>query len=231
MKQKKWPITACAALGLLVLCVGIYTWSGGDTGAPSEAVSKESGAPDQPDVAQTGTDLPDGSFEAVSVWVNWSGEWDFHLTALNSDKLAISSVHHLPMFRFEMLGELEAFKERFAGEFAMNHGIDQFGPSFADVTAGMDEAYFEDRTVFVVYVPASSGSYRFGVDSVYRDGEALCIHIEETGHPEELTYDMAGWFVVVSLEKALTAGVTDVDADLDHLQSYAVPSTAEIIDG
>lgn len=231
MRQKKWLISVYAAVGLLILCMGVYAvpkWNGGVI-APSETVLK--GIKEPSDTAQPGADLPDGSFETVSAWVNWSGEWDFHLTALNSDKLAISSVHHLPMFRFEMLGELEAFKERFAGEFAMDHGIDQFGPSFADVTAEMDEAYFEDRTVFVVYVPASSGSYRFGVDSVYRDGEALCIHIEETGHPEELTYDMAGWFVVVSLEKALTAGVTDVDADLDHLQSYAVPSTAEIIDG
>ncbi len=223
MKQKKWPITACAALGLLVLCVGIYTWSGGDTGAPSEAVSKERGAPDQPDVAQTGADLPDGSFEAVSVWVDGSGSAgdNFYLAALNSKKLAVNSVQHLPVFQFETPEELEDFKERFSDEFAMEHRLDGRIPSFTDATSEMDEQFFEDRTVFVVYVPASSGSYRFGVSSIYQENKALCIHIEETEHPEEYTCDMAGWFVVISLEKALVAGVTDVDADLGWGQSPA----------
>lgn len=223
MKQKKWPITACAALGLLVLCVGIYTWSGGDTGALSEAVSKESGAPDQPDVAQTGADLPDGSFEAVSVWVDGSGSAgdNFYLAALNSKKLAVNSVQHLPVFRFEAPEELETFKERFSDDFAMEHRLDERIPSFVDATSEMDETYFGGRTVFVVYVPASSGSFRFGVSSIYKEVEALCIHIEETEHPENGTDDMAGWFVVVSLEKALVADVTDVDADLSFDQSSA----------
>lgn len=226
MKQKKWLLPVCAAVGLLILCVGVYAapkWSGGDTGAPSEAVLEESGAPDRSDTAQTGADLPDGSFEAVSVWVDGSGSAgdDFYLAALNSEKLAVSSVQHLPIFRFEAPEELETFKERFSDDFAMEHRLDGRIPSFADATSEMDETYFEGRTVFVVYVSASSGSFRFGVSSIYKEVEALCIHIEETEHPEEYTCDMAGWFVVISLEKALVADVTDVDADLSFDQSPA----------
>ncbi len=226
MKRKKWLIPVCVAVGLLILCVGVYAapkWSGGDTGAPSEAVLKESGAPDRSDTAQTGADLPDGSFEAVSVWVDGSGSAgdDFYLAALNSERLAVSSVQHLPVFRFEAPEELEAFKERFSDDFAMEHRLDGRISSFVDATSKMDEQFFEDRTVFVVYVPASSGSYRFGVSSIYQENKALCIHIEETEHPEVCTCDMAGWFVVVSLEKALVAGVTDVDADLGWGQSPA----------
>ena len=232
MKQKKWLLSICALAGLLVLCVGVYTVldpGRGDISGTLEGTPAKSETSGPADSSQPGADLPDDAFEAASSWVNWSDEEDFYLAALNSDKLAISSVRHLPVFCFETAGELEGFKERFAGEFAMEHEIDEFGPSFADVTEGMDEAYFEDRTVFVVYVPSGSGSYRFGVDSVYRDSKALCIHIKETGNPEVYTCDMAGWFVVVSLEKALVEGVTDIDADMNHLQSYAVANIADYL--
>lgn len=226
MKQKKWLISVCAVVGLLILCVGVHTVSkqnADDAGSFSGAALKENGAPDRSDTAQTGADLPDGSFEAVSVWVNGSGSAgdNFYLAALNSEKLAVSSVQHLPVFRFEAPEELETFKERFSDDFAMEHRLDERIPSFVDATSEMDETYFGGRTVFVVYVPASSGSFRFGVSSIYKEVEALCIHIEETEHPENGTDDMAGWFVVVSLEKALVADVTDVDADLGCGQSPA----------
>lgn len=230
MKQKKWLIPICALAGLLALCAGVYTvlnpGRSDISGAPAK--SETSGPADS---APPGADLPDGTFETASVWVNWSDKEDFYLAALNSDKLAISSVRHLPVFCFETAEELEGFKERFGDYFAMEHSLDGLIPSFADITSEMDETYFEGRTVFVVYTPSGSGSYRFGVDSIYMDGESLCIHIEETGHPEVYTCDMSGWFVVVSLEKALVEGVTDIDADMNHLQSYAAANITEIIYG
>ena len=230
MKQKKWLISICALAGLLVLCVGVYTVldSGRGDIIDAPAKSETSGLADSP---QPGADLPDDAFEAASSWVNWCDEEDFYLAALNADKLAVTSVQHLPVFRFETAEELEEFKERFGDYFAMEHSLDELIPSFADITSKMDETYFGGRTVFIVYAPSGSGSYRFGVDSVYRDSEALCIHIKETGNPEVYTCDMAGWFVVVSLEKALVEGVTDIDADMNHLQSYAVANIAEIIYG
>ena len=77
----------------------------------------------------------------ASAWVNWNGGDDFYLAALNAEKLAVSSVQHLPAFRFETAEEVEEFKGRFADEFAMEHENDEFGPSFADVTVGMDKAH------------------------------------------------------------------------------------------
>ena len=228
MKQKKWLISICALAGLLVLCVGVYTVldSGRGDIIDAPAKSETSGLADSP---QPGADLPDDAFEAASSWVNWCDEEDFYLAALNADKLAVTSVQHLPVFRFETAEELEEFKERFGDYFAMEHSLDELIPSFADITSKMDETYFGGRTVFIVYAPSGSGSYRFGVDSVYRDSEALCIHIKETGNPGDHTCDMAGWLVVVSLEKALVEGVTDIDADMNHLQSYAVANIADYL--
>ena len=228
MKQKKWLISICAMAGLLALCAGVYTVldPGRSDIIDAPAKSETSGPADS---SQPGADLPDDAFEAASSWVNWSGEEDFYLAALNADKQSDSTVQHLPLYRFETAEELEEFKERFGDYFAMEHRLDERIPSFADITSKIDETYFESRTVFVVYVPSGSGSYRFGVDSVYRDSEALCIHIKETENPEVYTCDMAGWFVVVSLEKALVEGVTDIDADMNHLQSYAVANIADYL--
>ena len=232
MKQKKWLISICALAGLLVLCVGVYTvldsGRGDISGAPVGAPAKSEG-PGPTDSAQPGADLPDDAFEAASSWVNWSGEEDFYLAALNADKLSVSSVQHLPVFRFETAEELEEFKKRFGDYFAMEHSLDGLIPSFAGITSKMDETYFESHTVFIVYVPSGSGSCRFGMDSVYRDSESIFIHIKETGNPGDHTCDMAGWFVVVSLEKALVEGVTDIDADMNHLQSYAVANIADYL--
>ncbi len=164
MKQKKWLISICAMAGLLALCAGVYTVldPGRSDIIDAPAKSETSGPADS---SQPGADLPDDAFEAASSWVNWSGEEDFYLAALNADKLSVSSVQHLPVFRFETAEELEEFKERFGDYFAMEHSLDERFPSFADITSKIDETYFESRTVFVVYVPSGSGSYRFGVDA------------------------------------------------------------------
>ena len=164
MKQKKWLISICAMAGLLALCAGVYTVldPGRSDIIDAPAKSETSGPADS---SQPGADLPDDAFEAASSWVNWNGEEDFYLAALNADKLSVSSVQHLPVFRFETAEELEEFKERFGDYFAMEHSLDERIPSFADITSKIDETYFESRTVFVVYVPSGSGSYRFGVDA------------------------------------------------------------------
>ena len=232
MKQKKWLISICALAGLLALCAGVYTVldpGRSDLSGALEDTPTNLEVSGPADSAQPGAYLPDDAFEVASSWVNWSDEEDFYLAALNADKLAVSSVQHLPVFRFETAEDLEGFKERFGDYFAMEHSLDGLIPSFVDITSEMDEAYFEGRTVFVVYASSGSGSYRFGVNSIYMDGESLCIHIEETGHPEVYTCDMSGWFVVVSLEKALVEGVTDIDADMNHLQSYAVANIADYL--
>ena len=98
---------------------------------------------------------------AVS-WANW---YEGYLPCLNSDKLSISSIRHLPILKFENLAELEQFKTDYADEFDMNQEYDEI-PSFESSVSKMDKSFFEDYTVFLVYVSANSVSLRFGVNSV-----------------------------------------------------------------
>ena len=90
-------------------------------------------------------------------------------------------------------------------------------PSFDSITASMDDNFFERKTLFLVYVSANSGSLRFGVNSIYNDGENLCIHIEQTNNPDAVTMDMAGWFITVAMDKSVVENCKNFDADLDNL--------------
>ena len=64
--------------------------------------------------------------------------------------------------------------------------------------------FFRDHSLLVVYVPANSGSYRFGNNGISIFDGALRVFVEQKNAPEVGTDDMAGWFILV--------GITDKDA-------------------
>ena len=82
------------------------------------------------------------------------------------------------------------------------------------MTAKYDEAFFSENTLLLVYVVASTGTYRFAVDTITGDGTGLCVHIAETTHAEVVTDDMAGWFITVAVPDSAAATYTEFDAVL-----------------
>lgn len=188
MKMKKWLIPGVAGLGvLLALVSGCRYRDTNNLNASKTSVS----------------------------WVNYYEGNELYLAALNRDKMAISSVQHLPILKFETVDALEQFKTDFAGQLELDRGYDEVS-SFADNTKGMDRVYFEKYTVFAVYVPANSGSLRFGVNEIYNDGENFCIHIRQVNQPDVHTDDMAGWLITVPVEKSAVANCRYFDADLNN---------------
>lgn len=149
-------------------------------------------------------------------YVNFHGD-EFYTTALNAGKMAISSVMHLPIFKFETLEEFQSFVANNGGQFLMDQRYDE-APSFHDATEHLDDAFFEERALLLVAVNANSGSYRYGVAAVAHEGESLCVHVETLNHPEAVTMDLAGWFVLVEVPKTMIAGCTEFDADLDNVE-------------
>ena len=65
----------------------------------------------------------------------------------------------------------------------------------------------------LVYVEATSGSYRYGVDSVDCVDGNFCVHVKQTNNPEVGTEDMAGWFITVAIPDSMAAECTVFDAD------------------
>ncbi|MBR2387144.1 MAG: hypothetical protein IKB02_00085 [Clostridia bacterium] len=139
------------------------------------------------------------NFESTVSYVGYIEGYEIWLGALNKETFYESKVRHLPIFKFDTLAEFEGF------EGAVNEN-----------TAKYDEAFFEDNSLLLVYVAASSGSYRYDLHSVYRNENALCVHIEQTNSPEIATDDMAGWFITVAVPDTFLEGCTVFDADLNN---------------
>ena len=158
----------------------------------------------------------DEVFDIAVSYANWVEGNEVFFGGLNSDKLAISSVRHLPIYKFNTLEELQHFKE-FADEFTLDGSYDEV-PSFNEATAKYDEAFFKENTLMLVYVSASSGTYRFGVNSVFCDGKSFCIHVEQLNNPEVVTCDMAGWFITVAVPDDMVSGCVEFDADLNNFE-------------
>lgn len=165
--------------------------------------------------AQIGGTLADETFDIAVSYANWAEASEVYFGALNKDKMAISSVQHLPIYRFDTLEDLEEFKLTFGEVLAMDYGYDEV-PSFNDITAKYDKTFFEENTLMLVYVGANSGTYRFGVNSVFCDGNSFCIHVEQINEPEVTTDDMAGWFITVAVPDSMVENCTEFDADLNN---------------
>lgn len=133
--------------------------------------------------------------------------------ALNADRMTISSVLHFPIYKFDTLEELTQFKDSLDYPEMLSLAYDEV-PSFNEVTAKYDETFFSESTLLLVYVVASTGSYRFAVDTIASDDTSLCVQIAETLHPEVVTDDMAGWFITVAIPDSTAAAYTEFDAVL-----------------
>ena len=136
--------------------------------------------------------------------------------ALNADQMAISSVVHFPIYKFDTLEELTQFKNSLEHPDRLSSRSYKYDemPSFNEVTEQYDETFFSENTLLLVYVVASTGTYRFAVDAITGDGTGLCVHIAETTHAEVVTDDMAGWFITVAIPDSAAAAYTEFDAVL-----------------
>lgn len=136
--------------------------------------------------------------------------------ALNAEQMTISSVIHFPIYKFDTLEELTQFKDSLEHPERLSTSLYKYDgiPSFNEATAKYDEAFFSENTLLLVYVVASTGTYRFAVDTITGDGTGLCVHIAETTHAEVVTDDMAGWFITVAVPDSAAATYTEFDAVL-----------------
>ena len=164
---------------------------------------------------ETGGTPVEEAFDIAVSYANWTDASEIYTGALNAEKIAISSVQHLPIYKFDTLEDLEQFKLDFGEVFVMDRSYNE-APSFNHTTEPYDGTFFEENTLMLVYVTAGSGSYRFGVDSVFCDGNSFCIHVEQVNEPEVGTDDMAGWFVTVAVPDSMVTDCTEFDADLNH---------------
>ncbi len=153
----------------------------------------------------------DKALDIAVSYANWTDVKDIYVSALNLDKMMMSDVPHLPIYKFDTLADLEQFKMDFGDRLTMDHGYDEI-PAFNDVTAKYDEKFFSDNSLMLVYVEASSGSDRYGVNSVYCTDGKFCIRVECINSPDLGTCDMAGWFITVAVSDSVIEDCNEFDA-------------------
>ena len=174
----------------------------------------EKGAPQSTEnETQPGGTPVDELFDITVSYANWGELTEIYAKALNTEKMTMSSVIHLPIYKFDTLAELEQFKNDVKDVLSIEQGYDEV-PSFNESTAKYDESFFAENTLMLVYVEATSGSYRYGVDSIYHADGNFCIHIKQTNNSEIHSDDMSGWFITVAVPDSMVADCTIFDADL-----------------
>ena len=156
-------------------------------------------------------------YEKTISYAGWSKDDKIYSGCLNFEQMYLSSVKHFPIFKMDTQKDLEDFKSNYGDVLSINHGYNEV-PSFEDATAKYGEEFFENNSLFIVYVTANSGSYRFDVDNVYCDSESFRVHIKQTNNPESVTQDMAGWFISVAVNDDIISTCKSFDADLQVLE-------------
>ncbi len=156
-----------------------------------------------------------GSIDATKkiTYANWTENSGILTSCLNAWTMVISSVRHLPVFKFDTKEDLDLFREQFEDVLTFDHGYDEV-PSFDEIVSEYDDAFFAEHTVILAYVTAGSGSLRFGIRDVFCEGNTLCLNVMQTNHPESGTDDMASWFMMAEVLDKELESITAYDAVL-----------------
>ncbi len=154
-----------------------------------------------------------GDARALTVYANWTDSEAVMRECLNPAAMAVSAERHLPVFRLDTKEDLERFRERFRDILTLDRGYDEV-PSFEAAAAGYDDAFFREFTVILAYVPASSGSFRYGLKDIPAAGDRICLNVIRTNDPEAYTADMSGWFVLAEVPETTIRGIKEFDAVL-----------------
>ncbi len=155
----------------------------------------------------------DEPYETKTAYVNWTEDAGIYTGSLNTDKMAVSSVRHLPVYKLDTLEDLDRFGETFKDVLTLDHGYNEV-PSYADVTSVYDETFFSENSVIMAYIPASSGTFRYKIFDTAADGTSFCLNVVQTNDPEAYTADMAGWLVMAEVPDRDLKGITEYDAKM-----------------
>lgn len=123
---------------------------------------------------------------------------------------------HIPVRRIDSIEALQEFLEVY-GEWPDFSSYTGAVIPLSKTTEAFDYRYFKDHTLLVLYLTENSGSNRHQIDRVGIDGDTLFVRVFAIVPTNSdglvcLTDDMAGWFILLELDKAFAERCTAVDA-------------------
>ncbi|MBR6514067.1 MAG: hypothetical protein IKT46_04445 [Clostridia bacterium] len=202
----------CYEDGIIVEILGIEVFNNVkitlNTDNPTETGDPES------EPVQLGNDTELTVADAELAYAGTPSTNKIYLNSLNRDKLP-EGVRHLPIYRVDTVEELENFKNEFAEELSMDGNYDEV-PSFNEVTKKYKESFFEDNTVFIIYIDSTNTTHRYGIESISNLEGHFCIYLQETTGAECVDTAMAGWFLTVAVNKEYVAESAEFDSILNY---------------
>lgn len=137
--------------------------------------------------------------------------------ALNNEFFPNEQNVHLPIFKIDTFEELEGFKATYENTVTMDQGYD----TVLSFNAAMSKAqwdreiFYENNSLLIIYIPASSGSFRYAIQEIEISDKSICIRVERVNESKVITEDMAGWFLLVEVEDEEISKYISFDAILD----------------
>ena len=133
-----------------------------------------------------------------------------YMESLNSDKLSINSQMHLPIYKFDSLQELLAFRDKYASDIDFDVEWDEC-PSFNEYVSKFNDEYFRNNSLLLIVAEEPSCSFRHKVGGIVINSRQLQVTVNTvTVNPAaEL---MGCWFVPVQIGKNVTDACDSFDA-------------------
>lgn len=230
-KPTFWIIAAAVAV-LIVTAVCFLTdpitdAGGGETteeteetakGEPSDSTADTGG---KDTVGETTDDVTSGNEppEYLSeIRVNIVGGDNAYLihedSALNADAIKSDPRGRAPIHRLDSASEMWTY-------LLLDPEPGVISNPKIEMVGAYRDAYFERNSLLVIPIIASSGSFRYTVDSVVIKDGACTVSITEHVPPVG-TDDVICWLVVVEIPKEMLSGVTEYDA----LVSVRIPTVS-----
>ena len=150
-------------------------------------------------------------------YAGWTDDQAIFDGALNQEAFYDEENTHFPVFKMDSLEDLEQFKAEYGDILSMDQGYNNV-LSFEAALAKAQwdrEVFYEKHSLLVIYIPANSGSFRYHVNSVDVADGSVRVNVSLINDPEnDVTMDMAGWFVLMELDDEEACNYTSFDAVL-----------------
>ena len=195
---------------LMLVAVGVLLFFVTKDGTPSDESTSDDKVSSVSPVG--GADVPDFTYETACGYSGYLHDDSLYYSCLNRDKMYISSVRHLPIFRFDTKEQLDTFSAKYFDSENIS-SYDEM-PSFLSTVSHCDEDFFSENVLFAVYTEAPSGSFRYAAKNVVCEGDLFYVDVIKTNNPEVYTCDMAGWMITVTAKKEAVRNCTEFDAIL-----------------
>ena len=161
------------------------------------------------------------SDDAVLSYASWTEDERIYTNSLNITEMKNHEHLHPPIYVFDTVYDLQNFKYDFGEILTLDAGLDEV-PSFNAATERYDNAFFQENTLILVYVPANNSTHRFGLSGIEINDTQCHIHLEETTGAEAVDAAMAGWFLTIAVADEAIAACTEFDADLNNIDGQLI---------